>query len=196
MQGMRSGASVALAMCGIFWLADCGQSFTSAPGDGGHADGGGGDGLVSGSGGDATDTDVGSDTGAPRPDATTQGDAPACPDEVGSYMIASMGTGCGLLSDSAPQCIVQTACLIGLVSSASGIMASGLNSKDAISIGFSGGFSSSLIYVGGGTSGVARKNCVGTWKEPGTLIVDCGASGKLGACAITLTRMDSICNPP
>jgi hypothetical protein len=197
---MQRGATRALAVCGILWVAACGQSFTSAPVDGGHPDGGGGDGPLSGSDGDATATDVGTDAGAPKPDASMHDDGPACPDEHGSYTLASKGTGCGVaFSDSAPECISQTACMITLVSSAPSSgkpMSTGLNSKEPIAIGFSGGFSSSVIYVGGGTTGVARKDCVGAWKAPDALIVDCGGEGKLGSCTITLTRTGLTCNPP
>jgi hypothetical protein len=198
MEDMRRGASVALAVCGVFVFAACGQAFT-ATGDAAPGDAGAGDRAVSdGTSADdvATDTGPEKDATDPMPEATTNDAGADCPDEHGSYQIASTGPGCGAdLSDTAPQCITQMGCSITFVSMPSGGATtgpSGLNGGP-IAVDKGGGFTGATIYEGDGTNGTPRKGCSGVWTKKGsTLVVKCGGIGTQ-SCIVTLTRTGSSC---
>jgi hypothetical protein len=129
----------------------------------------------------------GSSTPAPdaKPPDASSADATVnpCPDEAGAYSIALTGAGCGNLSATASECVMQDVCTITLTTTGGGL-------AGTTPLGTDGSFANGAITEGTGN----RTGCTGTW-DPGksTLTVDCGGIGSGQSCIATLTRTASSC---
>jgi hypothetical protein len=199
MRTLRTWVRVVAFGSGALWIAACGGTGTNpitseASADGASGDGASGEGGKGSRDGSSSDAKPGKD--ASGTDTGGGGDSPACPDEHGHYTVKSAGMGCGnALTDSAPQCIVQTGCTIQLQSMpASGGTA--LNTTTSIPIAGDGSFMDGTIYEGDGTMGTPRSGCTGAWDaKTSTLTINCGGMiGSSQSCIVTLEYSSASCS--
>jgi hypothetical protein len=145
---------------------------------------------------DGGDDGAGNDGTSSQPDgsdAASDVAAPPCPDVSGAYSIAPVeAQGCKDLNLTAPQCIrqgQQGPCDISFQSNTSGGAVPAINGDPTLQ--------SDGSFTGGAlTEGTQnRTGCTGSWNAmTSTMTVDCGGTGSMQACVVTLVRTGNRCN--